>query len=190
MLPQLGTRRNFKKTGKKTISVVAETPLWWNLMCRGNRWGFSDAGSRVTARGAAQSNSARSTSQHARAGRWVTEPLSSHLENWNPAFHSHPFFPAPVKDDLIPCVHGWEWALGFPVQLWGAAKPSMEICWIDGGSIGFAWRSVLACLGAEGENSCCVWGWQGALLLGLLQRWEVPEGHLCPLVLWELCALG
>lgn len=59
---------------------------------------------------------------------------------------------------------GWERALGFPVRLWGAAKPSVEICWIDSGSVGFAWRSVLARLGAEGKNSCCVWGWQGALL--------------------------
>lgn len=28
--------------------------------------------------------------------------------------------------------------LGFPVQLQGVAKPSVEISWIDGGSVGFA----------------------------------------------------
>lgn len=78
-----------------------------------------------------------------------------------------------------------------PVRLRRTAKPSVEVCCVDGGSVGFAYRSVLACLGAEGKNSCCVWGWWGALLPGLLQRWEVlPKEHLYQLVLWELRALG
>lgn len=124
-VPMAWDEKEFKIIGEKNISEVTQMPCWWNLMCRGNRWGCADAGSRVTAHGAAQSNSTRSTSQHARAGRWVTELLSSHLENWKPALLSNSFFPAPVKDDLIPCVHGWEqcWASlsscrEWPSQAW------------------------------------------------------------------------
>lgn len=160
-------RRNSKKLGKKPFSVVTEMARWWNLMCRGNRWGCADAGSRVTARGAALSNSTRSLpNTPGLAGEWLSLPHPT----WKAEIQ--PFFPIhPVKDDLIPRVRGCRerlsqaWKLvGLMVEAWGLLGEVFWHVWVLRGKIP-------AVFGAGKENFC--WGCSrgGKSLKGIFVHW-------------------